>query len=445
MYKIRIRSLFVIILVINQGFIAAQSSLPENDAFKVISYDARIEPEILKKQISGMVAITLVSDVEGLSRLAFQKGDLTIDSVFMDGHSISFKSDSQEVVLLLPEKHLVGTQKNILIVYHGTPVSGIKFLPESGLVYTVFSTSHWMPCLDAPSAKSTFRLRLILPDSLKCVANGRLVTTTKQPNGKRIFEWLQDSPVPTYTFGFAAGKFNELWDSAGAVKFRYLSSSYDGNSMQRIFKETRSILRFFEDYSGIKYSDQVYSQVLVPGGVAQEMSSFAVIGEGYAADVLKEDADIGIFIHEMAHQWWGNMVTCIDWRHFWLNEGMATWMVAKYKAVRFGKAASDTELTDIKAGYENVLKAGKDKPLVFPDWNHPSREDRIIVYDKGAYVFQLLEEEMGETDFREGIRLFTRRFFGKSVTSTDLQRAMEQAGRKNLDSFFKKWVYGPAK
>ncbi|PYS67263.1 MAG: hypothetical protein DMF69_23540 [Acidobacteria bacterium] len=78
---------------------------------------------------------------------------------------------------------------------------------------------------------------------------------------------------------------------------------------------------------------------------------------------------------------------------------------------------------------------------MFPDWNRPTREDRILVYDKGAYVMHLLREEMGELAFWNGVRTFTRRCFGKSVVTADFESAMEEAHGKSLDQFFARWVY----
>ena len=95
----------------------------------------------------------------------------------------------------------------------------------------------------------------------------------------------------------------------------------------------------------------------------------------------------------------------------------------------------------VKESIEKVKAAGKDKSLVFPDWNRPTREDRVLVYDKGAYVLHLLREQMGERAFWNGIKLFTRRHFGKSVITSDFVAAMEEANGKSLKEFFAKWVY----
>ncbi|HZI48283.1 MAG TPA: M1 family aminopeptidase, partial [Pyrinomonadaceae bacterium] len=126
---------------------------------------------------------------------------------------------------------------------------------------------------------------------------------------------------------------------------------------------------------------------------------------------------------------------------FWLNEGIATFMAAAYLEHRFGRAAYLHEIEANRVAYEKVRDAGKDKSLVFPDWNRPSREDRTLVYDKGAYVLHLLREQMGERAFWNGIKIFTRRHFGKSVVTSDFVAAMEEANGKSLKEFFAKWVY----
>jgi aminopeptidase N len=145
--------------------------------------------------------------------------------------------------------------------------------------------------------------------------------------------------------------------------------------------------------------------------------------------------------HELAHQWWGNMVTCRNWNHFWLNEGIATFMAAAYKEHRFGREEYLREIESNRVAYQKVHDLGKDRSLVFPDWLNPTAEDRTLVYDKGAYVLHLLRGELGERAFWAGIQLYTRKYFGKSVTTPDFQKMMEQASGKDLTHFFSKWIY----
>jgi aminopeptidase N len=175
------------------------------------------------------------------------------------------------------------------------------------------------------------------------------------------------------------------------------------------------------------------------------MSSFTALKEVYGKQLLDNEQDLWLGAHEFAHQWWGNMVTCRDWTHFWLNEGFATFMEAAYMEQRFGRKAYDHEIARIRSRYERVRDAGKDRPLVFDNWDRPTTDDRTIVYQKGAYVLHLLRQEIGDDKFWRAIREYTRRHYGTAVTTADLQAAMERASGGSLASFFTKWVTGPSR
>jgi aminopeptidase N len=221
---------------------------------------------------------------------------------------------------------------------------------------------------------------------------------------------------------------------------RYVTNGLADREVRRVFHDTADMLAFFESRSGVKYPDSSYTQVLARGTVQQEMSGFSMLPDTYGKRVLEHPQDLSLGAHELAHQWWGNSVTCRDWNHFWLNEGMATFMAAAYVEHRFGREPYLRLIEEYRSSYERVRQAGHDKPLVFQDWSHPTTDDRTIVYRKGAYVLHLLRDELGEDAFWGGIRLYTRTYAGKSVTSEQFQAALEHGADKNLSEFFKKWV-----
>jgi aminopeptidase N len=175
--------------------------------------------------------------------------------------------------------------------------------------------------------------------------------------------------------------------------------------------------------------------------VEQEVGSFALLSESYGPRVLADQQDVWLMAHELAHQWWGNGVTCRDWNHFWLNEGLATFLASAYKEHRFGRDVYLREVEEWRARYERVREQGQDKPLVFPDWTSPTANDRTLVYQKGAYVAHLLREHLGEARFWSGLRHYTRAFMGRSVTTPEFQHAMEQGSGADLREFFERWVY----
>ena len=402
----------------------------------VLHYDATLEPDIAAKSVKGSVRIRFSTDSQ---QAEFNCGNLTIDSVRQTKTPLQFSVRDHRLIVSLPSR--TTRPQEIDVDFHGTPKYGIRFLPDRQQVYTIFSTSQWLVCIDDPSDKATLTFKLILPANLTPIANGQLVSNRTLPNNRRVSEWLQKTPIPTYIFGFTAGPFHVVKEKRGHVEFQYFATNYTDTEIRRIFRDTPDMLNFFEDRAGVKYADKTYTQVLAAGNVEQEMSSFTALKEAYGKQVLADEQAQWLGAHEFAHQWWGNMVTCVDWKHFWLNEGIATFIAAAYLQHRFGRAAYMREIEANRTAYEKVRAAGKDKSLVFPDWDHPTAADRTLVYDKGSYVLHLLREEMGEQAFWKGLRIFTRRHFRKSVVTSDFVAAMEEANGKSLKEFFAKRVY----
>jgi aminopeptidase N len=401
----------------------------------VLHYSVTLEPDMATKSVKGSVLIRFLPTS---NEVEFDCGELVIDSVLENQKPLQFSVHDRKLRVSLSESK---SQREIEIKYHGAPRYGIRFFPDRQQVYTIFSTSQWMVCVDDPADKATLKFELILPSDLTAIANGRLTSQRDLPNKQRLWSWMQKNPVPTYVFGFAAGPFKVVKEKRGHVELQYFATNYSETEVRRIFRDTPDMLEFFETKAGVKYADPTYTQVLAAGGVEQEMSSFTALKEAYGKQVLEFEQDQWLAAHEFAHQWWGNMVTCRDWNHFWLNEGIATFIAAAYLEHRFGRDAYMREINQYRSNYEKVLSAGHDKSLVFPDWLNPTRDDRTLVYDKGAYVLHLLREEMGERAFWNGLRIFTRRHFGKSVVTSDFVAAMEEANGKSLKKFFAKWVY----
>lgn len=424
--------------------LGAPAGVPPRASFDVTHYDAAVEPDLAAKTLVGRVAIDLVSTTASLDAVDLDIGALTIDSAGESGHALEFSQGDRRLHVRLNRPAARSERRRLEIAYHGAPRFGLEFVPEKSQVYTIFSTSQWLPCVDAPADKATLRLRLTLPGDLRVVANGRPVSTVPLEGGRALHEWRLDQPAPTYTFGFAAGRFTEAADQRGRTRLRYLSSDASAEELHRMFADTKDMLAFFEERSGVRYGGPVYTQALVERTIGQELADFSLMSEEYGRGVLEDPATVGLLAHELAHQWWGNRVTCLDWTHFWLNEGFATFMAAAYREKRFGREAYLRDVLGWRARYERVRAAGKDRSLVFPDWNRPTADDRALVYQKGALVLHELRERIGEATFWKGIRSYTRAHLEGSVVTGDFERAMEKSTGKDLSAFFGEWIHlGP--
>ncbi|MDO8310990.1 MAG: M1 family metallopeptidase [Sideroxyarcus sp.] len=438
------------VILFNSGLAAAQQ-VSAKRSFDVTHYAAQITPDISGKTVSGKVRITYVpaqgtSPSLNLSVLRLDAGELQIDAVAEDGVALTFEKTASQLNIHVPKhgpKHKrASAQASLDITYHGTPKNGMQFAPDVGQVITAFSTSQWLPCIDAPDNRASFDLTLILPADLQVVANGRLLATHALADGKVASVWSQQRAMPSYLYGFAAGHFREVTEQAGKTVLRYLTPArYTEQQVRQIFRDTADMLAFYQSKAGVAYRDASYTQVLSAVSVAQEVDGFALMGERYGERVLADEKKIWLGTHELSHQWWGNNVSNHAWTEFWLNEGIACFMNAAYIEHRFGRDAYLRQIAAIREQVEKVRIAGKDKSLIFPDWEHPSAEDRSLAYDKGAYVTYLLREQLGDELFWKALRAYTIQYWGESVSTSDFQNAMEKSSGKDLSAFFNQWVY----
>ncbi len=413
----------------------------EFNAIQTTKYDLELEPNLEERSLAGTVRIYVLGSGSAQSSMTLNVGDLEITTVLLEDEEPQFSRHDDKLVIELPKVHS-NREQVVQIDYNGTPRYGMKFSEDATEVSTAFSTSQWMPSIDSPSERASYSISLIVPAHFKVAAPGRNISTRILPNGKQISTWSELEPMPAYLYGFAAGEFIEVIDKAGTPTLRFLAPpNISEEQLARIFRDTRSMISFFEEKSGVSFPNDTYSQVLLRNGSGQELDDMAVMGEGYGTTVLSDETAIWLGAHEIAHQWWGNMITNQDWTHFWLNEGLVNFMTASYLGHRFGPEFYDENISAAQEQYLTLVESGRDKPLVFPDWDNPSREDRSIVYDKGAYVIHLLKEFAGEESFWEGVRFYTSKFWGQSVTTLDFQTAMEQTTGKDLDEFFDSWVY----
>jgi aminopeptidase N len=425
-------------LAVGVSAAVAQTQRP----FDVQHYTLEITPELETKSVTGVQTMRLLARQGGVTELELDSGALTVDAVTLHGEALAFDKAGARTIIHLKQPLSASQPESLHLRYHGTPSYGMTFLAQGPQIHTDFSTSQWMPCVDAPEVRATLDITLVLPQDWVAAANGRLAARQARANGLQATQWLLEQPMPSYLYGFVAGLLREVNEQSGTLQLRQLAPmAFSEAQIRQIFRDTPDMLAFYEDKAGVKYPFTSYTQAVLRGYAAQEMAGMSILGERYGQRVLADEHNLWLGAHELAHTWWGNGVTNLAWTHFWPNEGIASFMTAAYIEHRFGRAAYMEQINAARAKYEAVLAAGNDKPLVFPNWDKPSASDRSLVYDKGAYVTHLLRQQMGEEAFWRGLRNYTRLHWGRSVTTRDFQAAMEQAHGQSLAPFFAKWVY----
>lgn len=412
------------------------------EGFDVTRYELTLTPDLTDKSVSGFETIVLQSRQNGLGAVAFSPNLLTIDAATVGGQPVRVALADQALVFELPHPVAKGDSLTLRIAYHGVPARGVVFGATSA--YTSYFACDWMVCTqDAPGDKAAFALDLRLPMGMVSLGPGTQSAKVRQGAGIEVHRWRASRPYSAYLFGFAFGHFNQAVGKEGGTRLTYLSDTASAAELQQRFAPTGAMVQFLSEKAGVPLADGRYTQLLVSGDEAQEAATWSVIGaENLGPSSLTPQDDWAI-VHELAHQWWGNLVTCATWRDFWLNEGITTFMTAAWKESRYGRAAYVAELDLARARVAKVREQGWDRPLAFAGPYPSLRERRAVQYSKGALFMDHLRTQLGDDAFWRGLRNYTIEHAGGVVTSADLQRAMEQASGRDLSETFNAWVFPP--
>jgi aminopeptidase N len=408
-------------------------------AYDVIHYAVTLKPDFASRSIEGTTQITVRGTGAGANRIQFSGNDLRLEAVEVNGRPATVTRSDSAMSVHLNRRLRAGRKAKLIIRYRGTPRRGIVF--GEGTAYSNYFTCDWMACdLDRPGDKATLRLDLILPAGKTSFASGIQVGRTAAGAGLERHRWIQDRPYSAYLFGFAAGFPRASAQSHQGVEL-VAAGNLPAEDMARRLAGTEKMLDFFREKSGVAFPHSRYVQVVVPGGEAQEKSSFSLLGQSHLDPRLEDPKEDWVIAHELAHQYWGNLVTCESWTDFWLNEGIATFMVAAWKEHRWGRAAYDREMELARGRVARVREGGLDVPLTYGGEYPSLGAKRAVTYSKGALFMDSLRRELGEEAFWAGLKRFTREYAGRSATSRDFQRVYQKSSGRDLSALFDHWVY----
>lgn len=427
----------LVLAFLSSTALADVSSEPD---FDVQSYTLELTPDVRDRTLVGRETIALRAKGDGVRRLRFSGNALSIDRATLDGIAVRHGSESGFLDFDLPTPLTRGRTVKLQIAYHGRPARG--FAGSATALYTSYFACDWMICRqDEFGDKAAFSLDLRIAPGMDTLSVGRRVTKRREPDGSEIHSWRAPRPYSPYLYGFAVGRFARVEDRVGSVGLAYLSDVVDAAELKRRFARTPEMVGFLSGKAGLRLPVAEYGQLLVEGDEAQEAATYSVLG----VDALPTSADAAedwAIVHELAHQWWGNLVTCATLRDFWLNEGITTFMTAAWKEHRYGRDAYQAELDVAKARLARARTLGFDTPLAWGGRYPTLGVRRAVQYSKGALFMDHLRALLGDAAFWSGLRRYTRAHAGGTATSNDLERAMEASSGRDLRPVFAEWVFG---
>lgn len=434
------RLLATVLLALASLGAAAPAYAPDRPGpdFDVRDYQVALTPDLVEGSLKGREQIILISLRDGLDTVSFSGNALTLVAAGGAAAGVERRGDVWLVRLKRPLAK--GQQARLLLVFSGKPARGMVFAP--GHIHTDYFACDWMICTqDRPGDKASLSLTLVVPQALTAVASGRLQQTDRLNDGLVAYHYRLERPYPSYLYGFAAGRMMGTVDIGGPDRLQTFNDAAQDTDLRTVLADTGAMLDFLEDKAGLPLPEETYAQVVVAGSAAQESAGYSTLGWDTLSVALKDPTEDWLPAHEMAHQWWGNLVTCASWDDFWLNEGVTSFMVAAWKEHRWGRAAYDREMDLFRARVEKAKAAGVDVPLTFHGPYPSLGLKRAIVYSKGALFMDALRAEMGEAAFWAGLKRYTRTYAGGAADSRDFQRAMQAETARPLGPLFDQWVF----
>lgn len=429
-------------LALGKDAAADGRSVYDRQDFDVLQYDVDLRPDFDRGEISGETRVRFRSGRDGLTAIRFTANAFMLapgTRFGIKGHSgpLEIIPDGGDMIFVIPPMRN-GQTAEFHMSYAGKPGRGLTIRP--GYIYAEYFACQWMVCRqDEPGDKARFRLSLTMAPRRIMLGPGELVSRTARKDGTEKITWEERRPHSAYLFGFIAGQLNsDVGFRNGRASSWHLSPTASGDELRKLFEPSPDMLAFFEDKAGSRLP-HAYIQLHVPGAAAQEAMNYSVLGDDVLQARLKDPQEDWAIAHEMAHQWWGNSITCASWDHFWLNEGVTTFMVAAWKEHRWGRAAYDREMDLLR---QRVAAAGIDVKLTAPYAGYKSlRERRAIQYSKGALFMDALRRELGDEVFWKAFKAYTRKHRGGVVTTADFQADFERSSGRRLTPLFAAWAY----
>lgn len=424
---------------------------------KHIALDLKVD--IPDKHVDGKARINL-SALRDLSSVRFDAVGFEVKDVRIgrgkdEMKKAEFRNDGESIEISFGDATLTtGQEATVEIVYSiHDPKDGLHFFAptaaEPKVPYVVWSQGetvtnrHWVPCFDHPNEMQTTEMTVTVADGNEVLSNGKLVSKKDNPDKTTTFHWLQDQPHSAYLMTLVVGEFHVEQETWRGKPVTYYVPPDRKADLKRSFSNTTRMLEHFSNLTGVEYPWVKYSQVCVEGfGGGMENTSATTLGPRTLHDErahLDTSSD-GLVAHELAHQWFGDLVTCKDWAHTWLNEGFATLFSAVWAEYDLGRDEYDYEIYE---DMNRAIEGGKKAPVVDRRYEDSGEMFDNRAYPKGAFILHMLRHRLGDEKFWGAVKSYLTHFAHSPVETDDLRRSMEIESGRSLEKFFYDWTLRP--
>src|SRR5262245_11109990 len=376
-----------------QAWAAASIDSPEflkyapSREIQILHLTLDVTPDFKARAVSGSATLRFKPIARPFAELKLDGVDLAVRSVTSTEKLLGWQATAQQVVVTFADPIPPERAVSVTVDYSASPRKGLYFRThELGYEKTdahlwtqgePIEARHWFPSVDAPNAKFTSEVICRVVEGMTVLSNGRKVSEGKEgTNGLVAVRWVQDKPHANYLIALCAGYFKKVEDKYRDIPLAFYTPPSEIEQAASSFEGTKEMMAFFEKEIGVPYPWAKYDQVCVDdfhwGGM--ENTTLTVLNDRtlFTAETENLRDSIGLVAHELAHQWFGDLVTCKDWSQIWLNEGFATYYEALYQRHKFGEDTFRFEMYQNASGVLN--QANDTNAIVRRDFGHPDEQ-----------------------------------------------------------------------
>jgi aminopeptidase N len=452
--------------------------------FTISEMRLSVEPDFSSKTISCDQELGIVA-VQDIHKIVLDIAELQIKSVFFitcaystisnnnntppNKKRLDFHSYYDKLHIDLGRLITEGTAFHINIIYSAKPRKGFYFVepdehyPKKNLqAWTqgeTIESKYWFPCIDHPMVKFKSEVSVAVPMNFIAISNGILqaIKVQKQrlnevdgnsnkTNKKRVFTWIESNPHPAYLTSVVIGKFAEMRKMYNKdIKLLYYVPQDKKNDAARSFEHTADMIKFFEQYFGIKYPYSKYSQVTVEdfmyGGMENSSCTTLTVDTLHDKKAHLDFTSDHLVSHELAHQWFGDSVTCRDWQHIWLNEGFATYSEALYWESSMGTDEFQYYIMQTADDYFDEANNRYKRPIATKTYKQPDDLFDRHTYEKSGCIIHMLRNHIGDKYFRRSLKTYLRTYANSVAETHDLREILELESGRSLEQFFDQWIF----
>lgn len=440
--------------------------IPDHDFdTRHVALDLRFNWE--HEELTGTETIVFKPLLTNLRRIELDAAEMTITSVRLAGASaLKYVMDlpNQKLRIELDRPYQPSEELTAVIEYHtngpqtklpglvGAPLRFFRPSPDDPTrpkqIWSQGESEYnhyWFPCYDHPNDFFTSEITATVEKPLSVISNGKLLDTRDNKDGTRTFHWKIEQPHASYLTSIIVGEYTPIvseYQGIPIITNVYPSEIEEGKVTTARLTE---MVKFFSEKTGLKYPYAKYAQTTAHEfGGGMENISATTQTDNMIHDARTElDANTdGLQSHELAHQWFGDYVTCRDWSDIWLNESFATYFQAMWDEHKLG--GDDFLYSDVKANQDAYLAAwrqGNRHPVVTKNYASPDSVFDTYAYPRGGAVLHMLRQTLGEDNWWRAINHYLRKYANQPVETEQFRIAIEESTGQAMDWFFDEWLY----